>query len=285
MRPTRRSLAIAGLVAITAVATPALASAHAASSANSTTSTAASRPAPDFTSTVALSNCSGSIVRWKTSQASDKALMLTNGHCHDFMGSREVDVNQPEQRSVDLLDANGNVVGTISTVTLLYATMWRTDVSLYSLNQTYQQLQDQYGVPPLTIADSKPSPKDQSISVISGYWRIQYDCHLNGFAYRLHEDVWDWSNSLRYEDGKCQVIGGTSGSPVVDSNRMMIGINNTINENGERCTFDNPCEENRHGKITVHLNRGYGQETWIFYTCLTNNQLDLSKPGCRLPKP
>jgi V8-like Glu-specific endopeptidase len=212
--------------------------------------------------------------------------MLTNGHCYKFFGAREVVVNQPDQRSVDLLDASGNVVGTVQTVKLLYGTMWKTDVSLYSLGLTYQQLQDQYGVPPLTVSDSKASPKDQAISVISGYWRIQYDCHLNGFAYRLHEDVWTWDLSLRYEDGKCQVIGGTSGSPVVNSNRVMIGINNTINEDGQRCTFDNPCEENRRGKITVHLNRGYGQETWLFYTCLDNdNQLDLAKKGCRLPTP
>jgi hypothetical protein len=201
------------------------------------------------------------------------------------MGATQVTVNQPEVRGVDLLNSDGSVAGTVQTVTLLYATMWKTDVSLYSLNQTYQQLQDQYGVPAITVADSKPAPKDQAISVISGYWRLEYDCHMNGFVYRLLEYRWTWHNSIRYQDGGCQVIGGTSGSPILDSNRVMIGINNTINENGERCTLDNPCEKNRRGKISVHLNRGYGQETWIFYTCLTNNQLDLSKKGCRLPKP
>jgi V8-like Glu-specific endopeptidase len=292
LRPTRRWTAVAGLAVVIAVTTPALANAQVASSAAgsqparaTSQANASTAAAPNFSGTVALDNCSGSIIRWKTSQASDKALMLTNGHCHDFMGSREVDVNQHEVRGVDLLNSDGSVAGTVQTTTLIYATMWKTDVSLYQLDQTYQELQNQYGVPAFTLADSKPSPKNQAIAVISGYWRLEYDCHLNGFAYRLHEDVWDWNLSLRYEDGKCQVIGGTSGSPVLDSNRVQIGINNTINENGERCTFDNPCEENRRGKITVHRNRGYGQETWIFYTCLTNNAIDLSKNGCRLPKP
>jgi len=137
----------------------------------------------------------------------------------------------------------------------------------------------------LPIAETKPAPKDQPIEVLSGYWRLAYDCNLNGFAYRLHEYVWTWRLSLRYSDGGCQVIGGTSGSPVLDSTRVMIGINNTINEDGQRCTFDNPCEEDRHGNITVHLHRGYGQETWVFYTCLTNNAIDLAKSGCMLPKP
>ena len=75
-----------------------------------------------------------------------------------------------------------------------------------------------------TLADSKPDPKNQPIQVLSGYWRLAYDCNLNGFAYRLHEDVWDWNLSLRYSDGGCQVIGGTSGSPVLDSDRVQIGI-------------------------------------------------------------
>jgi hypothetical protein len=275
--PRRLVLAVA-FAATLGVATPALASAHSAQDAG--------RPAaPNFSGTVALSNCSGSIVRWTTSQTTDKAMMLSNGHCYDFMGSRQVVVNQPYVRDVDLLNSDGSVAHTVQTVTLLYATMWRTDVSLYQLSQTYQELQSMYGVPSFTLADTKPSPKTQPIEVLSGYWRLAYDCNLNGFAYRLHEDVWTWNMSLRYSDGGCQVIGGTSGSPVLDANRVQIGINNTINEDGGRCTFDNPCEENRQGKITVHIHRGYGQQTWVFYTCLDGTTINLSKAGCRLPKP
>jgi hypothetical protein len=276
---TLRRLALAvAFAAALGLASPALASAQ-------TAADSGSPAAPNFSGTVALDNCSGSIVRWKSSQASDKAMVLSNGHCYNFMGSREVVVDKPYSRSVDLLNSDGSVAGTVNTVTLLYATMWKTDVSLYQLSQTYQGLQNTYGVPAFTLADSLPSPKDQPIEVLSGYWREAWDCNLNGFAYRLHEDVWDWNNSLRYSDGGCQIIGGTSGSPVLDTDRVQIGINNTINEDGGRCTFDNPCEENKKGKITVHLHRGYGQQTWVFYTCLKGVALDLNKSGCKLPKP
>lgn len=275
--PRRMALAVA-CAAMLGLATPVVASA-------TTAADSAAPAAPNFSGTVALDNCSGSIVRWKTSKPTDKAMVLSNGHCYDFMGAREAVADKPYSRSVDLLTSDGSVAGTVNTVTLLYATMWRTDVSLYQLSQTYQDLQNTYDVPAFTIASTRPSPKDQPIEVLSGYWRIAYDCNLNGFAYRLHEDVWDWHNSLRYSDGGCQVIGGTSGSPVLDSNRVQIGINNTINEDGQRCTFDNPCEENRKGKISVHIHRGYGQETWVFYTCLNGTTLDLDKAGCRLPKP
>ena len=251
------------------------------------TSSTASRPAADFSGAVALSNCSGSIVRWSGSQASDKALMLTNGHCYGdrFLGAKEVVVDKPAVRAVTLLNADGSDAGTVDTVRVLYATMSRTDVALYELGETYQQLQSEYGVPALTLAETKPAPKGQPIEVLSGYWKIAYDCNLNGFAYKLHEDVWTWRMSLRYSDGGCQVIGGTSGSPVLDADRVMIGINNTINEDGQRCTFDNPCEEDRQGRITVHQHRGYGEQTYVFYTCLTGTTIDLSKAGCKLAKP
>jgi len=278
MHTLRRLALVVSLAATLGLATPALASAR-------TPADFGSPADPNFSGTVALDNCSGSIVRWKSSKATDKAMVLSNGHCYDFMGSREVVVNKPYSRSVDLLASNGDVAGTVNTVTLLYATMWQTDVSLYQLGQTYQNLQDTYGVPAFTLADSLPSPTDQPIEVLSGYWRIAYDCNLNGFAYRLHEDVWDWNHSLRYSDGGCQVIGGTSGSPVLDSDRVQIGINNTINEDGGRCTFDNPCEENKKGKISVHIHRGYGQQTYVFYSCLNGIKLNLNKSGCKLPKP
>ena len=131
----------------------------------------------------------------------------------------------------------------------------------------------------------RPAPSDEPISIISGYWVTEYDCNLNGFAYRLHEDVYTWRNSLRYEDGGCEVIGGTSGSPVLDANRIEIGINNTNNEDGEKCTLNNPCEENRTAGSASTAIAATAQETWMFYTCLTGNHLDLDKSGCKLPKP
>jgi V8-like Glu-specific endopeptidase len=237
----------------------------------------------NFNGTVALSNCSGAIIRWSTSVATDPALLLTNGHCYRLMGAHEVVVNLNQVRDVYLLKANGSDAGRVQTTKLLYATLWETDVALYKLGLTYKQIHKQFGVDAITLASSKPSQGDQSISIISGYWLTQYDCHMNGFAYRLHEYVYTWKNSIRYEDGGCQVIGGTSGSPVLDANRMEIGINNTRNLSGERCTLDNPCEENKNGKISVHEGRAYGQQTWMFYTCLSGNTLNLAKAGCKLP--
>ncbi len=57
--------------------------------------------------------------------------------------------------------------------------------------------------------------KGAAISVVSGYWKKTYNCNVDGFAYRLKEGDWTWKDSVRYT-APCKVIGGTSGSPVVD---------------------------------------------------------------------
>lgn len=114
-----------------------------------------------------------------------------------------------------------------------------------------------------------------------------YRCHLNGFVYQLREGVYTWNRSLRYPDGGCNVIHGTSGSPVLAAGtRTVVGIHNTTNDNGQECKFNNPCEVERQGRVTVHQGRHYGEETWWFSTCLgSDRQLDLSLPGCLLRKP
>ncbi len=124
--------------------------------------------------------------------------------------------------------------------------------------------------------------------VISGYFRTSYTCQINGFVYRLKEDVYTWRQSLRYRETGCALIHGTSGSPVVKSGTHdIVGIHNTTNDDGEQCTFDNPCEIDRQGHITVHQGRHYGEETWWFTTCLSNDgrQLDLDQKGCLLLTP
>ena len=91
---------------------------------------------------------------------------------------------------------------------------------------------------------------------------------------------------MRYTSS-CDVIGGTSGSPVIDAGTgKVIAINNTINENGESCTLDNPCEVDESGNITVHPNIGYAQETYILGACIApGSVIDFNRPGCTVPQP
>jgi len=242
---------------------------------------------PDFSGTVALDNCSGSLVKMPDSKAGDPALVLSNGHClsEGMPQAGEVVVDKDTQRDFKLLDAKGGEKGTVSASKIAYATMTDTDVSLYRLDSTYKDIKSKYGIDPLEIDAAHPK-QDSKITVVSGYWKEKYGCSVDGFVPELREADWKMKDSIRYTS-ECNTKGGTSGSPIIanDSGKV-VGINNTRNEDGEKCTMNNPCEVDKNGKVSVHKGIGYGQETYLFTKCMAaGNKLDLNKEGCALPKP
>ncbi|WP_026425671.1 S1 family peptidase [Actinokineospora inagensis] len=240
--------------------------------------------AANFSAIVALDNCSGSVVRPPAAKDSDPALVMANGHCVKLMGANEVIVNQASSRTFTLLGPSGNSLGTLRATKLAYATMKNTDVSFYQVGSTYAQIQSRYQTRALELSTTHPT-QGANISVVSGYWKRIYNCNVDGFAYQVKESNWTWTDSVRYT-APCNVIGGTSGSPVIDnSSGKVVAINNTINEDGQRCTLNNPCEVSQTGQVTVHANIGYAQETYNIPACITTgNQFTLTAPGCTLPR-
>ncbi|MFI9807162.1 trypsin-like serine peptidase [Streptomyces sp. NPDC052301] len=266
-------LAMAGLGATPAVAAP-----HTAKAAAVTV---------NFAGTVSLSNCSGSVIRFPNSADTDPALVLTNGHCLEtgFPEPGEVITGQSSSRSFGLLNASGSRVATLRANQVVYSTMTDTDVTIYRLTTTYAQIKSAYGISPLTVNDTHPTA-GTAIKVVSGYWKRTYSCNVDGFVYRLKEGDWTWKDSLRYTSS-CNTIGGTSGSPVIDTTTgKVVAVNNTGNEDGERCTENNPCEVDENGNVTVRQGINYAEETYQIPACFTTgNKLNLSASGCVLPKP
>ncbi|WP_035805077.1 S1 family peptidase [Kitasatospora mediocidica] len=282
---------IGALAATLLAGTGALACAAPAQAAPTSPTTARTAAAPavtvNFAGTVALSDCSGSVVRMPNSVSTDPALVLTNGHCLEtgMPDPGQVIVNQPSSRSFTLLSASGGRLGTLRASKVVYSTMTDTDVTLYQLNTTYAAIQQRYGISPLTISPDHPVAGD-AIKVVSGYWKTTYSCSIDGFVYRLDEGDWTWKDSVRYTS-TCNTIGGTSGSPVIDTaTGLLVAVNNTGNENGETCTVDNPCEVDQNGNVTVHEGTNYAEETYLLTACFApGNKLQLTLPGCVLPTP
>lgn len=245
-------------------------------------------PGADFTGIAALSNCSASLVRYAESASTDKALVLTNGHCYEggFLQPGQVLVNRASTRSITLLRPDSSRAGTVRAARILFGTMTKTDMIVYEVNETYASIKSRLNVSPLTLAKQGPA-NGAGMAVVSGYWKRIYTCSVQATIPQLREGDWTWQNSIKYEQPGCETIGGTSGSPVVStSTGEVIGINNTGNEDGERCTVNNPCEVDADGNVTVEQGAAYGQQTWWLYTCLTATRtIDLNKAGCELPKP
>ncbi|MFI9648645.1 serine protease [Streptomyces sp. NPDC052040] len=282
------ALALAGAGAAPAVAAPQAAQTAAPTASRTTVpSRTATLKAGDFAGTVSLSNCSGSVIRFPNSADNDPALVLTNGHCLEtgFPDPGEVIVGQSSSRTFGLLNSSGSKVATLRASKVAYSTMTDTDITIYQLTTTYAQIKSSYGISALTVSDTHPVA-GTAIKVVSGYWKRVYSCTIDGFVYRLKEGDWTWKDSVRYTSA-CNTIGGTSGSPVVDTGSgKVVAVNNTGNEDGETCTVDNPCEVDANGKVTVRQGINYAEETYQIPACFgAGNKLNLNASGCVLPKP
>jgi len=244
----------------------------------------------DFEGIVKLSNCSGSLIRLSGQPTSSKALVLTNGHCFStgpfggMLKPGEIVSNKASSRTMKIYDKNMKLFP-ITASKVLFAAMTDTDVTLYELNQTFDEIQKKFKISPFDLDTVRPM-EGTNIDIVSGYWDRGYTCAIDSFVFQLKEGDWLMKDSIRYTDG-CNTIGGTSGSPIIaKGTRTVIAVNNTANEDGQRCTVNNPCEVSENGTITVLKNKKYGQQTFNVYSCLTPDfQIDLNTPGCVLPKP
>lgn len=286
VRPVLLALSLGG--ALLFAAPPASAAIPAGRAVQAAPAVAAPAPAvaADLTATIRLSNCSASLVRYPSSLSTDRAMMLTNGHCFEggFLAAGQVITNRASTRRGTLLNSAGSAVATLTADRVLYATMTGTDVTLYRLTSTFATVQSATGIAARTLSASHPVTGDTFVP--SGFFARVFDCDIQTFVPTLREDVWTWHDSIRYNTA-CATIHGTSGSPIVSvATGEIVGINNTANDDGGVCTLNNPCEVASNGTVTATQGLRYGQQTYWFTTCLTTTRtINLNQAGCLLTRP
>jgi hypothetical protein len=238
----------------------------------------------NFEGILGLSNCSGSLVRFDDSQDTDKAMVLSNGHCTGMIDPGRIVLNQSNSRSFNVLDAKANKLGTVRAEKILYATMTKTDMSLYLLRETYADIRTKFKIDALTLSREAPE-LGAEIEVISGYWKRGYSCAVAAVAPVLKEGKWSFEDAIRYTS-TCDVVGGTSGSPVLAAGtRTVVAVNNTGNTSGRKCEVNNPCEVNEDGSVIYQKGYSYAQQTFWIYSCRNDQgEVDVQVPGCLLPR-
>ncbi|WP_413560271.1 trypsin-like serine peptidase [Bdellovibrio sp. HCB209] len=239
----------------------------------------------NFEGIVGLDNCSGSLIRFENSRDTDSAMVMTNGHCLEagFPKPGTYLYGKPSRRSFRLFNERMEVVGRLTATTIIYGTMTKTDMAIYKLSETYADIKSKYSVNALTLSSQRPTERTP-MEVISGYWKRGYSCEIEAFIPQLKEAGFTWEDSIRYSRPGCQVIGGTSGSPIIQKGtRTVIGINNTGNESGYMCEMNNPCEVDKDGNQKAYRGYSYGEQTYWVYSCLNQyNEIDVNVPGCQL---
>lgn len=247
----------------------------------------------DFSSIIALPNCSGSIIRFEDSKEEHKALLLTNGHCvkmgghfGKFPAFEQVFTDVKQLRHVQLFNRSGERTIPIDLKKLVYATMTDTDIAIYELDQSYRELKQDYFVQPLTLSKNTPEVGDK-VKVISGDTGITATCIVDKLVPKLKEASWVWKDSYRLKDSTyCQLGKGVSGSPLIDfKTNKVVGVYNTSNQNGATdCKVNAPCEVEYNQEIAVKKGL-YAQQTAQIYSCLDrDSKLDFNQRNCLLPK-
>jgi hypothetical protein len=238
-------------------------------------------PMPSLEGVVDLTSCVGAVVRTPTARREDPALMLTNGHCvagdHPAPGAALVD--RPADREVPIADREGYPQTTARAVRLVYATMTGTDIALYRLNRTYAQL----AAAGAKVFDLTATPATAGTPVDAFTGARRLSCTVEAVVPHLREDGYRLDRSLRYASG-CGLGPGNSGSPLIAADgRTVVGIHNTSNRDGERCTAGNPCEVAADGSVISVRGRAYGQQVSAIARCFHGSKPVLSRPGCTLP--
>jgi len=196
--PALLALSLASVLAITFLPAAAPALARPDASADVAIAAAPAAVPANLTATIRLSNCSAALVRYPTSLSTDRAMMLTNGHCFEggFLAAGQVIINRNSGRRGTLLNSSGSSVLRLTADRVLYATMTGTDVTLYRLTTTFGAIQSATGVSARTISASHPVAGDTFVP--SGFFARVFNCDIERFVPTLREDRWTWHDSIGY---------------------------------------------------------------------------------------
>ena len=142
---------------------------------------------------------------------------------------------------------------------LIYGTMTGTDMALHLDDQcTYAQISTWYHVSALRDPDTHPVA-GTSIRVVSGFWK-DLPCARSASSRRYCARAAGAGTTDPLLQWSPLVIGGPGSAGSSMPACEVIGINNTTNEKGERCTLTTPARVDTAGTVTVEKGRSYGQQ-------------------------
>ena len=240
----------------------------------------------DLYGMAALSGCSGGVVNIGRS-GSDKAVVLTNGHCTGgSLVANQAVVNKSASVSFQLFTETGSQVSATSSK-LIYASLMETDIGIYELTETYDQLEAK-GVKAFPLAQGSIAAGTR-VRVTSSFWKLTMICDYERIVHKVIEgfgnDVSQPSiatNAFKL-NSSCISKGGYSGTPVVNGRDEVVGLLFTgVSGSGNNCEEQSPCEEDENGDRMTIRNATYVARVDLLAPCIEDGELNLDAAGCTM---
>lgn len=247
---------------------------------------------------VSVNGCSGALFKMDGRKDSQKALVITNGHCVRLKALRQDATDYPGACET-IFDIRGEAVTNSTTVLLhgakgsfegraerlIFATMNGTDISIFELRESYATLAQRYGMSSLRL-DPRPLADGDRVSVHAPVFNRTQSCTINGRV-DLAEGPYRTHNALRLSS-ECAIYNGFSGAPIIrEDGHTFAGLANTHHDaeaQGPLCGFGKTCEVNRTtGELRAPAHdQSYGVAIDPLYTCFDGDagEFDFRKDGC-----
>lgn len=248
----------------------------------------------DFNGSASINGCSGALFILNGMELSQKALLITNGHCirlkdlngapshypapGEFIYSLE---GERVRENTYIMLSSDRGTWSILAEKLLFATMTGTDFAVYELRSTYLDLELAFGIKPFLL-DSSPFQRGDSVLIHAGVFNRSQACSIAGWAH-LREGPYHTNDAIRFSP-ECSIYQGFSGAPIFRKGlRLFAGLANThfnSKAEGSPCDLSKPCEV-ENGLIRVPKDgQSYGISVHQLYDCLEDNKLNFLSLRC-----
>ncbi|MBO3130024.1 trypsin-like peptidase domain-containing protein [Dermatophilus congolensis] len=179
-------------------------------------------------------SCSGAIVKLKDSKPTDKALLLSAGHCipgphlktGESVANKKISGTGNRVQIHKGADKDNHLNPLQTHVTdVVYATMTGTDVSLMKIDKTYAALQ-LAGIKAREIPGDDLKKGDAVSVPAPGIGQSFHGCKIENTGLTKKVNSWTWNNFVEVSGQQCeQLREGASGSPIIsDSDGRIRGI-------------------------------------------------------------
>ena len=218
------------------------------------------------------------------------AYLLTNGHCApSVLSGNEIivglDVDETNAYFNYFKDTQDNTID-VKISSIEYSTMKGKDIAILKTDKTVLELME-LGLEPYDLSIREVNEIEPII--VAGVPLYQDVLQLSygnlGKTYDVSEYSWHWFDMV--ENDAEGIYPGSSGSPVFDSSKEIVGVINTTTNTavGETCYSGNPCIITASG-TKVDPAKNYMIKTKGLGDCFSElGYFDLNKEGCILPKP